>query len=126
VKKKKNIILLMLVLALIFSVGLYYKGDFENNSKLANKDWSGDKFEGETTNVSLLEETYYGTITYDENCVSVGNSLTNCDAGIKNKDLGEINFNYTHNMSKKPCLTPEENVKIINKNGVVTVVRENV
>jgi len=69
-----------------------------------------DIFEGKIDNTSLEGNILFGNITYDRNCKSVGNGLLHCDAGVKTEKFGVINFDYTHNMSKQPCLVDGDKI----------------
>lgn len=82
-----------------------------------HEDYRGDAFIGTLTadagsDQPVTEDTglYEGTIVYDRSCQSVGNGLTGCDAGIETSELGTVNFYYEHDMGRKPCLDPEQQV----------------
>lgn len=74
-------------------------------------------FNGKIDHPILNGAILLGNITYDRNCESVGNGLTNCDAGVKTEKYGVINFNYVHNMSKHPCLVSGDKVLLKVKVG---------
>lgn len=80
-------------------------------------DFQGDAFSGTLTDgvgskepVSVAAGRYEGNIVYDRSCGNVGNGLTGCDAGIETAELGTVNFYYEHDMSRKPCLDPDQRV----------------
>ena len=73
-------------------------------------------FRGTINHAGLNGNIFFGDITYDKNCKNVGNGLTHCDAGIKTKEYGVLNFEYIHNMSKHPCLVAGNKVLLKVKN----------
>ncbi len=86
----------------------------------------GDIFKGRISNWNFDgEEQIEGIAVYDRNCVTGLDGMTNCDAGIRTKEFGVLNFDYTHNMALKPCLSPGQKVAvdIANNNGEATVQR---
>lgn len=72
----------------------------------------GDLFEGKITNKNVVAGRIVGVGEYDRNCVSVGDGLTNCHAGIKTSKYGVLDFNYVHDMAKKPCIAPGNKVVV--------------
>lgn len=82
-----------------------------------HEDYQGDAFDGTLTTgvgsdqpATVDSGLYKGTIVYDRSCKSVGDGLTGCDAGIDTSELGTVNFYYEHDMGRKPCLDPEQQV----------------
>lgn len=80
-------------------------------------DFQGDAFSGTLTDgvgskqpVTVTSGLYEGNVVYDRSCGNVGNGLTGCDAGIGTAELGTVNFYYEHDMSRKPCLDPDQQV----------------
>lgn len=69
-----------------------------------------DIFKGEINTSEISETVLFGEISYDKNCIGIGNGLTRCDAGFKTNNYGVINFNYTHKMMEKSCLVPGQKV----------------
>lgn len=69
-----------------------------------------DVFSGQINVPDIGEPVLLGKIIYDRNCTAAGNGLTKCDAGFEAQDFGVINFNYTHDMSKKSCLLSGQKV----------------
>lgn len=55
-----------------------------------------------TDGKNLVPGTVEGFTTYDANCI--GNDVTQCDAGIRTKEFGVLNFHYSHRMAVQPCL----------------------
>lgn len=108
----KKIILLVLVVLLLASGVQAENIEIDKNNDL-NEEWKEDVFLGKATNLMLEEKINEGVIVYDENCVPVGDNLTNCDAGIEIDNVGILNMNYTHNMNKKPCLSPNQKVLVV-------------
>lgn len=86
---------------------------------------SGDLFEGKITNKNVEPMKLEGVGVYDRNCVSVEGGLTNCHAGIRTSKYGVIDFNYVHDMAKKPCIASGQNVvvTILDSGGKATVQR---
>ena len=74
-------------------------------------------FEGKINHPDLKGAILLADITYDRNCKSVGKDLLHCDAGVKTEKYGVINFDYTHNMKKHPCLIPGDKVLLKVKAG---------
>jgi|SRR3989344_3940819 len=60
-------------------------------------------FQGRITNAKVSVGRLEGTTTYDANCLGT-QTQTECDAGIRTAEYGELNFHYTHNMATQPCL----------------------
>ena len=82
-----------------------------------------DAFYGSITNISFGGQTT-GVVEADTNCKSVPNGLTNCLAIIRATDGSEIDFNYSHDMSKQPCLAAGNQVTITLLNdGTVKIIR---
>ncbi len=82
-----------------------------------------DAFYGSITNISFGGQTT-GVVEADTNCKSVPNGLTNCLAIIRAADGSEIDFNYSHDMSKQPCLAAGNQVTITLLNdGTVKIIR---
>lgn len=73
---------------------------------------AGDLFEGKITNKNVEPAKLIGTGVYDKSCVSAGGGLTNCHAGIKTDKYGVLDFNYVHDMAKKPCIAPNQKVVV--------------
>ena len=82
-------------------------------------------FEGKVTNVKVTPGRVVGFTTYDANCI--GDTITQCDAGIDTSEYGELNFHYSHNMATKPCLhmfgQEKVIVDILNEQGDAKVIR---
>ncbi len=82
-----------------------------------------DAFYGSIVNVNLKGQTT-GVVEADTNCKMVANGLTNCLAIIRAADGSEIDFNYSHDMSKQPCLAAGDNVTIaLLSDGTVKILR---
>jgi len=82
-----------------------------------------DAFYGSIVNVEFRSETT-GVVKADTNCKPVENGLTNCIGIITAADGTELRFNYSHDMSKQPCLAPGDRVTIMTlDDGTVKVVR---
>jgi len=60
-------------------------------------------FEGKITNVKVEPGRIEGLTTYDANCLGTAEQ-TECDAGIRTNEYGDMNFHYRHNMVAQPCL----------------------
>jgi len=82
-------------------------------------------FEGKITNIQTTPGTVNGVGVYDKTCKDIGNGLTKCDAGIKTKEYGVLNFNYIHDMTTKPCITSGDKLKveILDSKGTAKVQR---
>lgn len=85
-------------------------------------------FSGKITNSEVSLGSIEGITTYDRGCNTVdANGLTECDAGIKTDQYGELNFHYKHNMNIQPCLDmygPEKViVDILDSNGDAKITR---
>jgi len=70
-----------------------------------------DAFYGRIVNVQFGSETT-GVVKADTNCKPVENGLTNCIGVITAADGTELRFDYSHDMSKQPCLAPGDHVTI--------------
>jgi len=82
-----------------------------------------DAFYGRIVNVQFRSETT-GVVKADTNCKPVENGLTNCIGIITAADGTELRFNYSHDMSRQPCLAPGDRVTIMTlDDGTVKVVR---
>ena len=68
-------------------------------------------FEGKITNAKVSPGRIEGSTTYDANCV--GSQITECDAGIRTKEYGVVNFHYSHEMAVQPCLHMFGSEKVI-------------
>lgn len=96
-----------------------------------HEDYNGDAFTGRLTTgvgskqpASAATGLYEGTIVYDRSCKSVGEGLTGCDAGIETTELGTVNFYYEHDMERKPCLAPDQQVVLDVGQAQATVQRK--
>jgi len=112
----KNIIPAVLVAAIglayvVWAVGTPSGNNSEGDS-LDGVNPTGDLFEGKITNKNVVPGKMMGTGVYDKSCVSIGGGLTNCHAGIKTDKYGVIDFNYEHDMAKKPCVAPNQKVVV--------------
>ena len=85
----------------------------------------GNVIEGKITNVKVSPGTLEGISAYDRNCV--GQPITECDGGIETEKYGLLNFHYSHDMSKVPCIHmhgPEKlTIEIIDSDGTAKVYR---
>ena len=115
-------ILPVLILIVIVSAGFVsIKSD---NNAHSNTNDVFNIFKGKINQENLNGAVFTGTIVYDRDCKNIGKDLTHCDAGIKTKKYGTINYSYTHNMSKKYCLTNDDIVLVkVKKNKHTFVVR---
>jgi hypothetical protein len=68
-------------------------------------------FNGKITNAQVSPGEIIGFTSYDANCV--GSQITQCDAGIKTDQYGELNFHYQHDMNAQPCLHMFGSEKVI-------------
>ncbi|VVB59979.1 Uncharacterised protein [uncultured archaeon] len=108
-----------IVIAAIVLVGIVYAvwavGTLKNDVPTGNvpkiPTATGDLFDGKITNKNVAPVKLEGTGVYDRNCVSIGNGLTDCHAGIKT-DMGVLDFNYQHDMVRKPCIAPNDKVVV--------------
>ena len=101
---KKMIWAAVLLILVAVSAMAFLKKDPESREMV-------EVFEGKIINHQNLKGAILlANITYDRNCKSVGKGLLHCDAGIKTEKYGVINFDYTHNMKKHPCLIPGDKV----------------
>jgi len=85
-----------------------------------------DLFRGVITNVKVSPSNLSGAGVYDNNCVDIGNGLTECDGGIKTDTYGVLNFHYKHNMATQPCISPGDGlrIEILDSNGNANVIRD--
>ena len=82
-----------------------------------------DAFYGSIANVPFNGQST-GVVKADTNCKPVENGLTNCIAIINATDSTELDFNYSHDMSKQACLAKGDNVVIsLLSSGTVKVLR---
>ena len=117
--KTEGFVILVLIIAILSLVlFLYLKSD-------KNSSVPGDLFEGTITNMKTSPGNLSGIGMYDKTCKNIGNGLTRCDAGIKTKKYGVLNFNYAHNMAVEPCIESGNKLKveILNSNGTARVWR---
>jgi len=68
-------------------------------------------FTGKITNAQVSPGEIIGFTSYDANCI--GSQITQCDAGIKTDQYGELNFHYQHDMNAQPCLNMFGSEKVI-------------
>ena len=82
-------------------------------------------FEGKITNVKVSPGKIDGTSVYDRNCI--GQTITECDGGIKTEEYGVLNFHYFHDMAIQPCIhemgTERVIVDILDSDGNAKVIR---
>gem|GEM_PF-2292567 len=78
----------------------------------ANLIANGDLFEGKITNKNVEPMKLEGVGVYDRSCISIGGGLTDCHGGIKTEKYGVIDFNYQHDMARKPCIKPNDKVVV--------------
>lgn len=106
----------ILSLAVLAAVGLAYvvwalgTPNSPTGNSLENVVARGDLFEGKITNKNVVAGRIAGVGEYDRNCASVAGGLTNCHAGVRTKEYGVLDFNYVHDMAKKPCIAPGHKV----------------
>ncbi len=82
-----------------------------------------DAFYGKIVNAAFDGQTT-GVVQADTNCKGVGSGLTNCLAIIITANGTEVHFDYTHDMSRQPCLASGDSVSItLLSDGTVKVVR---
>ncbi len=118
----EGIVILFLIIIILSLILMPYLNN-EKNSHLRR----ADLFEGKITNIKTFPGNLSGIGIYDKTCKKIGNELTRCDAGIKTKKYGVLNFNYIHNMEIKPCITSgnELYIDILDSNGTAKVWRIN-
>lgn len=122
VKVNKNLdIILVVSLILLVSIFLFFYLSFSKNSSSPKR----DLFSGVITNIETSPGNLSGIGVYDRTCKRIGNGLTRCDAGIKTKEYGVLNFNYIHDMAVKPCIVSGDKLKveILDSNGTADVRR---
>lgn len=85
----------------------------------------GDTFTGKISNVAVAAGTVSGMGVYDRSCKMGTDGLTSCDAGIQTEEYGLLNFKYRHDMSRQPCIAPNDllEVRILDDQGNVEVQR---
>jgi len=72
----------------------------------------GDVFEGTIINTDREGETM-GVVLADTDCRQTGGPMIlTCTAIIQEESGQEVHFKYTHDMSKQPCLSAGEDVRI--------------
>ena len=117
---KEGFIILALIIVLLFLVLIPY---LKNNKKSSVQ--SNDLFSGTITNIKTIPGNLSGLGVYDKTCKKIEKELTKCDAGIKTKEYGILNFNYVHNMKLEPCIDSGDKLKveILDLNGTAKVWR---
>ena len=84
-------------------------------------------FNGRVTNAKVSPGKIIGFTSYDANCVNDAVGMTQCDAGIKTSEYGELNFHYQHDMQAQPCLhmfgAEEVVMDILDSDGNVRITR---
>lgn len=126
---KKNTIAIAALAMLGIAYAIWAVGAPSNNAPTANSldnlVANGDIFLGKITNKNVEPGKLSGVGEYDRNCVSVAGGLTNCHGGIKTSKFGVIDFNYEHDMAKKPCIALGEKVvvEILDSDGNARVQR---
>ena len=84
-----------------------------SNTELSNPEANQQNvFEGKITNVKVSPGRIEGFTSYDANCLGT-QEQTECDAGIRTNEFGEMNFHYQHNMVTQPCLHMFGSEKVI-------------
>lgn len=86
---------------------------------------AGEVFEGVITTPGVEPGRFRGMGIYDMNCKAVGRGLSNCNGGIRTREHGVLNFNYTHNMGALPCINLGDvlEVEVLDRTGKARVVR---
>jgi len=122
-KKSRSGLLAFLILAAVFVGVAFLVASPSTSHPGVQPTPVEDAFYGSIVNVRLGGETT-GVVKADTNCKPVENGLTNCIGIITAADGAEVRFNYTHDMSKQPCLAPGDQVTIIALNdGTFKVLR---
>ncbi len=87
--------------------------------------YGAEVFEGVITAPAVKPGRFKGMGIYDMNCRPVEGGLLNCDGGIRTKEYGLINFNYTHDMRALPCINLGDRVEVevLDGKGKARVVR---
>lgn len=122
-KTKHSGLLVLLVLVAVFAGVAFLVASppaSHPNAQLAPVE---DAFYGSVVNAPFRGEMT-GVVEADTNCKPVENGLTNCVAIMTATSGAELHFNYTHDMSKQPCLAAGDQVTMMLLNdGTVKVVR---
>ena len=123
-------LIVAIAIAVLIGIGSFYIISIISKGKVTGQtiyptEPRGDVFEGVITNMKVSPGTLNGAGVYDKSCISIGNGLTKCDAGIKTDEYGILNFNYIHNMGIKPCIAPGDklSIKVTNSDGSAIVQR---
>ena len=99
----------MFVAALVLFVSAIVYANLKNTS--TGNVIKEDVFEGIITNMELSPGILEGEGVYDKTCQMAGNGMIQCDGGIQT-EKGLLNFEYTHNMDKQPCISPGDKLKV--------------
>lgn len=108
------VIIFVLVAATGYLVGQIYlpKTGYSAFSDSSTESNQLNVFEGKITDVKVSPGRITGFTTYDANCL--GTQIeTECDAGIRTNEYGDMNFHYKHNMAIQPCLHMFGSEKVI-------------
>ncbi len=104
---KQALAIVMLALAAAGAVYLSLEPGDAAKSKPGSQQPQGDTFTGTILN-RPLEGKVEGVILADLDCKGSMTAIT-CIA-IVDSTTGQLEFKYTHNMEKEPCLSPGERV----------------
>jgi len=105
--KSQKLFIFLLIIIIFSLIFVLYSGGEKKPSVLGS-----DLFNGNITNLKTSPGNLTGIGVYDHTCKDVGNGLTKCDAGIKTKEYGVLNFNYVHNMAIEPCIVSGDKLKV--------------
>ncbi|MBI2548188.1 hypothetical protein HYW21_02455 [Candidatus Woesearchaeota archaeon] len=103
-----SLVLVLMVGSLIFFAARNTTGSAVRSTSAAR----GDTFVGRISNVAVQAGTLSGMGVYDRSCKMGTDGLTSCDAGIETKEYGLLNFKYRHDMTRQPCLAPNDLVEV--------------
>ncbi len=121
VSLKLETLFVLILIIIIFSLVFVLYSENEGKSSVSGV----DLFNGTITNLKISLGNISGVGVYDKTCKSIGNGLTECNAGIKTEKYGVLNFNYVHNMAVEPCIVSGDKLQIeIFKNGTARVWRK--
>lgn len=120
------LVLALLAMTVYFSYQLYFPKTGYFASSQSSSTNSLNVFEGKITNKKVSPGRIEGFSTYDANCLGT-QQQTECDAGIRTNEYGELNFHYFHNMEIQPCLhmfgSERVIVDILNEDGDARITR---
>lgn len=117
----RSLIVVLILLGLVVGSAIYLSLLFGGEAKSLD---SVEKSEGDVFVGRILNRPFEGTILAivqaDLDCRGNITAVT-CRAIMVSTDVGRLEFQYTHNMARQPCLSPGDRVVVFATGGKAVV-----